>query len=221
MEEIRRVPGTFGDPVRVIQNLPGAARSPFGTGALVIRGANPEDSAVYVDGIRIPLIYHIGGYVSVLNADLISSVDYLPGSYSVKYGRSLGGVVDVKTKQAYEENSKMSWNSDLLDSGGVYQGKIGNWGVVVAACRSYIDAIIPYFTQNSNFVVKPRWYDYQLKVDRLNTDKDKLSFFIFGFDDKLLTSTPDNFAQGTDQDTQGDIYTQSIPHIESMHYGDY
>ena len=53
MEEIRRVPGTFGDPVRVIQNLPGAARSPFGTGALVIRGANPEDSAVYVDGIRI------------------------------------------------------------------------------------------------------------------------------------------------------------------------
>ena len=58
--------------------FPGAARSPFGTGALVIRGANPEDSAVYVDGIRIPLIYHIGGYVSVLNADLISSVDYFP-----------------------------------------------------------------------------------------------------------------------------------------------
>ena len=212
MEEIRRVPGTFGDPVRVIQSLPGAARSPFGTGALVIRGANPEDSAVYVDGIRIPLIYHIGGYVSVLNADLISSVDYLPGSYSVKYGRSLGGVVDVKTKQAYEESSKMSWNSDLLDSGGFYQGKVGDWGVAVAARRSYIDTIIPYFTRNSNFVVKPRWYDYQLKIDRLKTDKDKLSFFIFGFDDKLLTSTPDNFAQGTDQDAQGDIYTQYSTH---------
>ena len=102
---------------------------------------------------------------SVLNADLIFFCRLFAYSYSVKYGRSLGGVVDVKTKQAYEENSKMSWNSDLLDSGGVYQGKIGNWGVAVAARRSYIDAIIPYFTQNSNFVVKPRWYDYQLKVD--------------------------------------------------------
>ena len=39
-----------------------------------------------------------------------------------------------------------------------------------------------------------------------------MSFFIFGFDDKLLTSTPDNFAQGTDQDTQGDIYTQYSTH---------
>ena len=101
MEEARRIPGTFGDPVRVIQNLPGAARSPFGTGFLVIRGANPQDSGVYVDGIRIPLIYHLGGYVSVLNADLVDSVDYLPGSYGVHYGRSLGGVIDVKTKKDF------------------------------------------------------------------------------------------------------------------------
>ena len=52
VEEIRRIPGTFGDPVRVIQNLPGAARSPFGTGLLIIRGANPEDSGVYVDELE-------------------------------------------------------------------------------------------------------------------------------------------------------------------------
>ena len=51
MDEVRRIPGTFGDPVRVIQNLPGAARF-LGTGLLVIRGANPEDSGVYVDGIK-------------------------------------------------------------------------------------------------------------------------------------------------------------------------
>ena len=38
MEEVKRVPGTFGDPVRVIQSLPGAARSPFGSGFLIIRG---------------------------------------------------------------------------------------------------------------------------------------------------------------------------------------
>ena len=98
VEEIKKVPGTFGDPVRVIQNLPGAARAPFGTGFLVIRGANPEDSAVSVDGIRVPLIYHLGGYVSIINADLIDSVDYLPGGYSTRYGRSMGGVIDVKTR---------------------------------------------------------------------------------------------------------------------------
>ena len=42
INEVKRIPGTFGDPVKVIQTLPGAARSPFGTGLLLIRGANPE-----------------------------------------------------------------------------------------------------------------------------------------------------------------------------------
>jgi TonB family protein len=212
VEEIKRIPGTFGDPVRVIQNLPGAARAPFGSGVLVIRGANPEDSAVYVDGIRIPIIYHLGGYVSVINSDLIDSVDYLPGSYSVKYGRSLGGVVDVKTKRDFPEQGKFKWSTDVLDSGGVYVGHFGDYGVAAAARRSYIDLFIPIFTRNSDFVVKPRWYDYQLKVDRLDKSKDRLSFFLFGFQDKLVASTPDSVAQGTDPDTQGDFGTTYSTH---------
>ena len=56
--ELTIVPGTFGDPLRVIQNLPGVARTPFGLGALVIRGSSPNDSGVYVEGHRIPILYH-------------------------------------------------------------------------------------------------------------------------------------------------------------------
>ena len=48
--ELKGVPGTFGDPLRVVQNLPGVARTPFGLGALVIRGASPNDSGIYVEG---------------------------------------------------------------------------------------------------------------------------------------------------------------------------
>jgi TonB family protein len=212
VEEIRRVPGTFGDPVRVIQNLPGAARSPFGSGLLVIRGANPEDSAVYVDGIRIPLIYHLGGYVSVLNADLIETVDYMPGSYGVQYGRSLGGVVEVKTKKEFPEQGKFTWSTDVLDSGGFVQGRVNNFGIAAAGRRSYVDAFIPLFTKNSNFVVKPRWYDYQVKIDHLERNNGQFSVFLFGFQDTLEASTADDFAQGTDPDSQGDFGTQYSTH---------
>jgi len=68
MAEVRRVPGTFGDPVRVIQSLPGAARAPFGTGLLVLRGANPEDSNVYVDGVEVPLVYHLNSALDANSA---------------------------------------------------------------------------------------------------------------------------------------------------------
>src|SRR5690606_4876040 len=59
--EIEKVPGVAGDPLAVVQNLAGVARSGFGTGQLIVRGAAPEDSRVFVDGMEIPLIYHFGG----------------------------------------------------------------------------------------------------------------------------------------------------------------
>ena len=208
VEEIKKVPGTFGDPVRVIQNLPGAARAPFGTGFLVIRGANPEDSAVSVDGIRVPLIYHLGGYVSIINADLIDSVDYLPGGYSTRYGRSMGGVIDVKTRDEFSEQPRLSWSTDALDSGGLFEGRVGendNVGVAVAARRSYIDQFIPIFTQNSGFSILPRWYDYQVKVADLSDRDHDLSIFAFGFGDTMFIQTADDVAQGTEQTAQGDV----------------
>ncbi len=221
MAEVRRIPGTFGDPIRVIQNLPGAARAPFGTGLLIIRGSNPEDSGVYVDGIRIPLIYHLGGYESVINPDLVEGVDYLPGGFGVQYGRSMGGAVDVTTKREFGERPHLTWSTDILDSGGMFTaslGKQGQHGVGIAARRSYIDLIIPAFTRNSGFVAKPRWYDYQLKYIYQGDAPYEFSAMVFGFEDVLIASTPDGFAQGTDQDTQGDLGTRYSTHRLVINY---
>jgi TonB family protein len=79
--ELRVVPGTFGDPLRVVQNLPGVARTPFGLGALVIRGASPNDSGIYVEGHKIPLLYHFLVGPGVLAPELIDRIDFFPGNF--------------------------------------------------------------------------------------------------------------------------------------------
>ncbi len=216
ISEIRRVPGTFGDPVRVIQNLPGAARSPFGTGLLIIRGSNPEDSAVYVDGIRIPIIYHLGGYASIFNSDLVETVDYLPGGYGVQYGRSLGGVVDVTTKSETSEQTRLTWSTDIMDSGGMVEGRFGKdkqHHYAVAARRSYIDLFVPFFIPDElGIVVKPRWLDYQAKYAYTGMENTRFTALLFGFEDQLLVTTPEDMAQGTDQDAQGDVAVRYSTH---------
>ena len=61
-QEVSKVPGTFGDPVRVIENLPGMNRTPGGLGgALLVRGDRPSSTSVYLNGVQIPLLYHFGG----------------------------------------------------------------------------------------------------------------------------------------------------------------
>src|SRR5262249_9003994 len=47
-EEFRRIPGTQGDTLKAVQNLPGVARSPFGGGLLVVWGSSPQDTRTYV-----------------------------------------------------------------------------------------------------------------------------------------------------------------------------
>jgi TonB family protein len=211
IDEVRRVPGSFGDPVRIIQTLPGAARTPFGTGFLVIRGSNPEDSGVYVDGVRIPLIYHLTGTTSVLAPDLIEQVAYLPGGYGVQYGRSMGGTIDIKTKDTFE-TPKLTWGTDILDSQVYYEGPIGKnkkHGVAIGARRSYVDLFIPIFAPQG-FTIKPRYWDYQVKW-AIPTEG-KASLFVYGFNDLVELGTPADVAQGSDQDTQGDLRTEYSSH---------
>jgi TonB family protein len=220
IEEIRRVPGTFGDPVKVIQTLPGAARTPFGTGFLVIRGSNPEDSGVYIDGVRIPIIYHLTGTTSVIQPELVESVDYLPGGYGVQFGRSMGGTVDVKTRDEFSEQGRLIWGTDILDSQLYYEGRLGKnkkHGLAIGARRSYVDAFIPLFTGDTGFAIKPRYWDYQVKWAP-DLGADRLSVFVYGFDDLLEIGTPDDVAQGSDQDTQGDLRTKYNSHRIIVNY---
>lgn len=221
MDEVRRIPGTFGDPVRVVQSLPGAARSPFGTGLLIIRGSDTEDSSVYVDGIRIPYIYHLGGYESVISPDLVRSVDYLPGGFGVPYGRSMGGVVDVTLKDQFPDRIQVRAGADLLDAGAVVLGSLGKenqHGFGIAARRSYIDAFIPLFSGDSGFVVSPRWWDYQARYQFQGKGSAKFSVSVFGFQDDLDASTPEGFSQGTDADAQGDFGTTYGTHRLLIRY---
>jgi hypothetical protein len=219
MEEIRRVPGTFGDPIRVIQSLPGAARSPFGTGLLIIRGSNPQDSGVYVDGIRIPYIYHLGGFESVINPELVGAVDYLPGGFGARYGRSTGGVVDARTRDKFPDRIKVDWKTDLLGTGAMVMGSVGKddqHGFGFAARRSYIDAVLPLFL-DEGFVARPQWWDYQAKY-QWQGGGDKFSLLVFGFQDVLIASTPPGYSQGTDPDGQGNLGTTYSTHRIIAHW---
>src|SRR5258708_38766883 len=82
-DELTTVPGTFGDPLRVIQNLPGVARIPYGLGQLVVRGAAPQDSGVFIDGQKGPYVFHFLGGPSVLTPSLIDKVDFYPRGFGV------------------------------------------------------------------------------------------------------------------------------------------
>ncbi|HEY3253643.1 MAG TPA: Plug domain-containing protein, partial [Polyangiaceae bacterium] len=98
-EQARAEVGTHDDPAKAIENLPGLARSPFGSGQFLLWGAAAEDSRVYVDGVEIPQLFHGSGIRSTVNGNLLQSVTLTPGAYGADYGRAIGGMVRLETRE--------------------------------------------------------------------------------------------------------------------------
>ena len=167
LQEIQRIPGTTGDALKVIQNLPGVARPPLNGGLIVIRGTSPRDSGIFLDGERIPLLFHFGGLTAVFNSELLDSVDYLPGNFSPYYGGVVGGVVDVKSRNPRTDGFHGVLEVNAYNANVVLETPITDTLSVAAAYRrSYIDLILPLFLKDDSpsFTVAPRYDDAQLKL---------------------------------------------------------
>ena len=88
--DIERMPGAFGDALRAVEVLPGITPFVSGLPHFVVRGAMPSATGYFIDGIRVPLLYHLGVGPSVISASLVQSVDFFPGPYPAQYGRQVG-----------------------------------------------------------------------------------------------------------------------------------
>ncbi len=188
-QELDKIPGTFGDPLAVIQNFAGVARPPPFSGLLIIRGSAPQDSRVFADGAEIPLLYHFGGLRTVLPVGMIDSLQFYPGNFSPMYGRAIGGVVDVQIKKLQPKKVSGYADLNLFDSGIFLEAPLGSkGGVAIAARRSYIDYLLNATVPSNapvNLITAPRYYDYQLVANYRPTPAHDLRAFVFGSDDLL------------------------------------
>ena len=89
-DEIKKIPGTQGDALKAVQNLPGVARAPFGGGQIVVWGSSPQDTRVYADGVVMPTLFNFGGLRSVINSEFLDSLVFMPGGYGTDYGAPKG-----------------------------------------------------------------------------------------------------------------------------------
>jgi hypothetical protein len=192
-EEARRVPGTQGDTLKVVQNLPGVARSSFGSGELIIWGAAPNETKVNVDGVEIPALYHVGGFRSTINSDLVRSINLSPGSYGADYGRGLGGLVRIDLGPLPKEGTHGYVAADNLDASALLSTALTpRLRLALAGRISYLDRLLPLVTSADvgDFVPIPRYDDYQARATLSLRPDEELALTFLASDDHLRRAIP-------------------------------
>lgn len=199
LDEVRRIPGTQGDVVRVVQNLPGVARAPFVSGLIVVRGSAPQDTKVFLQGDSIPLVYHFFGGPAVINSEMIDSIDFYPGNFSTYYGRATGGIIDITTRKPRDDRFHGMAEIDVLDATALIEGPItDDLSFALSGRRSYFDLFLPLFLPDDgpSLVVAPRYYDYQMWLNYSGFDDHNLQFFVYGSDDAVELLLGDGEVEG-------------------------
>ncbi|MES1175818.1 MAG: TonB-dependent receptor [Myxococcales bacterium] len=190
-EQARAQPGTHDDPVKVIENLPGLARSGFGSDQLVLWGAAPEDSRVYVDGVEIPQLFHGSGIRSTINGDLLHSVSLSPGAYGADYGRAIGGMVRLETREL-PDGYHASVDASTLDASALVSGKVGERARLAVAGRyGLLDRTLSAVGARDvgDFFAVPRYHDYQAKLQVALRARESLDTVLLGSSDELERSS--------------------------------
>ncbi len=188
--EIDRIPGTNGDALRSLQNLPGVARPPAIVGILLVRGSGPADTQTFIDGTPVPLIYHFGGLSSVVPTELLDKIDFFPGNFGAEYGRVMGGIVDVGLRKPRDDGYHGLIQSDLVDTRALVEGPFPltkEWTFLAAGRRSYLDLWLGPTLEAAGAGVTqaPVYYDYQFLVEHNSRKAGRLRFGFFGSDDAL------------------------------------
>ena len=162
-DEARQLPGSSGDPMRVLGSLPGVAQIAWPAALYVVRGANPGNTGFFLDGIRVPELFHLGLELSVIHPYLIDGVDFYPGGAPANYGPYVSGIMAARTVAPPADRVHAAADVTDFDAGGIMTAPwdAGRGTVLVAARYSYTGALFSAL-QNDTIL---RYGDYQLRVD--------------------------------------------------------
>lgn len=206
--ELRSVAGTNNDAFRVVQNLPGVARSPFGGSALVVRGSKSWDSRIYVDEIQIPQLFHFAGLTATFNSATVDSIGFHPGNFSADFGRSIGGLVQAEVRSPSTTGMHGHADVNLFDVGALIEAPIaGGWSASASARFSLTQWTIPLglraisagVANQLGFTLAPSYWDYQLRAER-KLSRGRIFISLFGSGDQWALANPNPFI---DQDFEG------------------
>jgi len=204
-KELTMVPGTFGEPLRVVATLPGVLRSPFGLGFFLVRGASFQNTGFFVDGFSVPLLYHLGAGPAILSSRLVEQLDFYPGGYPVRFGQFSAGIISLRTAPPPADRLQLEAEVDLLRASAlaIIPFDEGKGSLALAFRRSYYELLLPLITDD----VTLAYTDYQVRLDYRLTPRLNFSLFFFGSRDSLTAAQDLGAGSTTGSASQGLNYS--------------
>ena len=129
------------DLLRGLQLLPGVQAVADISSGLYVRGGGPDQTAILLDHIPLYNPSHLFGLFSTFNPDAIKKVDLYKGAYPAPYGRTLGSVLDVSSREGNRKRTSGRGGVSLISGRLLTEGPVGQGSWMLAGRRTYLDGV--------------------------------------------------------------------------------
>jgi hypothetical protein len=220
-QEIKQIPGGQGDPFRVVSSLPGVSPVAGFLPYVVVRGAAPGNTATMLDGVRVPLLFHVAAGPAVIHPSFIDIVDFYPSGAPVRLGRFASGVIEGRTRPGRRDRVRGEIDVRLTDAGGMLEIPLSRrvlrgcttkrWrdctrrpargSLAMAGRYSYTGLVLSLIPALN---VKLQFWDYQLRLDHDIGRRSTYRAFVYGAYDSFgpRDTGGDSTAPEEGEDTQ-------------------
>src|SRR5690606_35890621 len=129
-----------------------------------VRGGEKNELAMVVDGLALHKPWYfksLDGLVSVIDSNIIASVDMMSGGYTAEYGGRTSAIVDIKTLAPEEvrPTAGISFLTVFGQTGGTFDR--GGW--LTSVRGGYLDLVFKLADADAD--VQPRYRDVFSKVE--------------------------------------------------------
>ena len=175
--------GVETDVMRSIQFQPGVQSAGDVSAKYYVRGGASNENLVLLNETPIYNPFHALGIFSVIDPDMINSIEFYKGGFGARYGGRLSSVMDIITKDGNRNNFGLSAALSQLTVKSALEGPIPDGSFIITGRKSYSNAVLKKFTNNKSIPID--FYDASFKVNFSNPEFLPISkFTFFGFTSK-------------------------------------
>lgn len=195
-QEIETSAGTFGDPSRYMQMLPGVVSDNDKFNDIIVRGGNSQETLFIVDNIEIPSINQLalsdttGGFVSMIDNKAIQQMTLHTDTYDSKFDQRLSAVVEISTTKNTRTIPHAEIELGMAGAGGSVDHPWGTNGSIFLSGRR---SILNLLTNDIGMNGVPIYTNGLLRADKRLDDKNNFwGLSLTGVDSISIHPSPNN-----------------------------
>ncbi len=179
------------DVMRSLQYLPGVSSTGDISAKYYVRGGTSDQNLILLNGATIYSPFHSLGIFSVIDPDMINSVDFYKGSFTSEFGGRLSSVLNVISKDGNKNRFGGMASVSFLTAKALVEGPIPNGSFIITGRKSISDQVLKNFLNDE--IVPIDFYDFSFKLNYSSANLwQNAKFVVFGFfsGDKIAYDDP-------------------------------